>query len=70
MGFGGVLPIWSVLQVLATPLHRAVALDKQDVVEKLLEYGADPDKKDTSGKTAKAMPVDLGRKHLVSLMQC
>ncbi|KAI6861923.1 hypothetical protein KC343_g12539 [Hortaea werneckii] len=70
MGFGGVLPIWSVLQVLATPLHKAVALDKQDVVEKLLEYGADPDKKDTSGKTAKGMPVDLGRKHLVSLMQC
>jgi len=49
--FGGVLPIWSVLQVLGTPLHKAVTLDKRDVIEMLLKYGADPDKKDTSGKT-------------------
>lgn len=70
MEFGRVLPMWSVLQVLGTPLHKAVALDRQDVVEKVLEYGADPDKKDTSGKTAKAMAVELGRDHIVSLMQC
>ncbi|KAI7495836.1 hypothetical protein KC367_g7134 [Hortaea werneckii] len=70
MEFGAVLPMWSFLQVLGTPLHKAVALDKQDVVEKLLEYGADPGRKKTPGKTAKAMAAELGRYHMVSLMQC
>ncbi|KAK1073552.1 hypothetical protein LTR74_001693 [Friedmanniomyces endolithicus] len=68
--FDGVLPIWTYLQVLGTPLHKAVTLKKRDVVALLLVYGADPDKQDTSGKTARMMAEELGLDSIVSLMQC
>ncbi|KAK0270009.1 hypothetical protein LTR35_014475 [Friedmanniomyces endolithicus] len=68
--FDGVLPIWTYLQVLGTPLHKAVTLRKRDVVALLLEYGADPEKQDTSGKTARMMAEELGLDSIVSLMQC
>ncbi|KAK0363336.1 hypothetical protein LTS16_011272 [Friedmanniomyces endolithicus] len=68
--FDGVLPIWTYLQVLGIPLHKAVTLKKRDVVALLLEYGADPDKQDTSGKTARMIAEELGLDSIVSLMQC
>lgn len=36
---------------LGTPLHRAAEFGKADVVEYLLEHGADPLKLDSKGKT-------------------
>ncbi|KAK4561030.1 hypothetical protein LTR86_004985 [Recurvomyces mirabilis] len=68
MEFDGVFPIWSVLQILGTPLHKAVALGKAEVVARMLEYGADPEKKDTAGKTARAMAIELGRDDILSLI--
>lgn len=67
--FDRVLPVWSVLHVLGTPLHKAITLDIQDVVAKPLEYGADSDKQDTSAKTAGVMAAELGLGRMVSLMQ-
>lgn len=66
--FDGVLPTWTYLQVLGTPLHKAVALSRGDILAKLLEFGADPDKPDKSGKTARVMAAELGRSHIVSLL--
>ncbi|KAK0964663.1 hypothetical protein LTR91_018367, partial [Friedmanniomyces endolithicus] len=67
--FAEVLPIWTYLQVLGTPLHEAVTLKKRDVVALLLEYGAGPDKQDLSGKTARMMAEELEFDSIVSLMQ-
>ncbi|KAM3423039.1 hypothetical protein BST61_g508 [Cercospora zeina] len=53
--FNGFEPQWSVFgakDALGTPLHRAVTLGRLDVVSKLLQHGADRNKRDTLGRTA------------------
>ena len=67
--FDGIFPVWTVLQHLGTPLHKAVRLNKLDVVDQLLKYGADPDMKDTSGRTARDIATELGRAGVISLIQ-
>ncbi|KAF2773226.1 ankyrin [Teratosphaeria nubilosa] len=67
--FDGILPIWSVKQKLGPPLHRAVALNKLDIVSQLLKFGADPNKEDTSGKTAMQLADDLGNQEAALLFR-
>lgn len=68
--FDGSEPAWSVFGVkgLGSPLHKAAALNKLDVVSKLLQHGADTDMKDTLGRTAKQLAEELGNEGVVALL--
>lgn len=68
--FDGLEPAWSVFGVkgLGSPLHRASALDKSNIVSHLLKSGADPDVKDTFGRTAKQLAEELGNDVVMTLL--
>ena len=64
--FDGQQPYWSVFHRQETPLHRAVELDKKDIVAKLIEFGADPEKGDNYGKSVRELAEELGREYMLS----
>ncbi|TKA75763.1 hypothetical protein B0A55_04313 [Friedmanniomyces simplex] len=68
--FDGVEPQWSVYgkNGLGSPLHRAVVLNRLDVVSELLEHGADREIKDTMGRTAQPIAETLGNMAAVALL--
>ena len=68
--FGGSEPEWSVYgkDGLGTALHRAVALNKVDIVALLLKHGADPGVKDTNSNTAEQVARRIGNESAAVLL--
>ena len=68
--FGGSEPEWSVYgkDGLGTALHRAVALNKVDIVALLLKHGADPGVRDTNGNTAEQVAKKVGNESAARLL--
>jgi ankyrin repeat protein len=53
----------------ATPLHQAVRIMDEEKLRFLLDYGADPNVKNSSGRTsALDRAKELGRMHLFDIM--
>jgi ankyrin repeat protein len=53
---------------LGTPLHRAVELGKGDVVQYLLQIGADRGIKDTKGRTPWDIATEVGDADLIRIL--
>ena len=66
--YGGEFPAWCVLGRLKTPLHKAVALGKLDVVTTLLKYGADASMEDSVGRKAVEIARGSGNVAIASVL--
>jgi ankyrin repeat protein len=67
--YDGLYPVWCALPYLDAPLHKAVRENKLDAASLLLKHGADPDKKNTEGKTARQLADELGNPAAVALFK-